>query len=201
MIRRTLAALVFSLGVAFAQQNESETPPPADPQWSISIHPFSMIVFTALRMPSLYVTAERAITTKTSLIVRPAFIYATSDAYDISSTNSFDLYLAGITLGGRYYFSQGHSGVYVDAQFQYAHVGVDYSGSDGSASVSANVFGPFAQIGWKSGGRIVFSIDAGFGYNIMSATAKGETASEEDVENVAGKGFVRDSNLTLGLAF
>ncbi len=215
MIRKLIIMTALSLGIAFAQDpyassntaptNKVPTPMTEDdPAWTISIHPVSLVVLTALGLKSFYFTVERTITPHVSVIGRPSIISFSSDYYDIESDVSFDMLVVGVTAGARYYVNPGHKGLYFDAQLQYAHMGLDYSDEDGKASASANAFGPYFLTGWKfRSGRAAFSIDIGVGYNIMSASAEGKSVddAEEDMESYASNGFGTDINLTFGLAF
>ena len=216
MIRKLIIMTALSLGIAFAQDpyassntaptNNVPTPMAEDdPAWTISIHPVSLVVLTALGLKSFYFTVERTVTPHVSVIGRPSIISFSSDYYDVSSDVSFDMLVVGVIAGARYYVNPGHKGLYFDAQLQYAHMGLDYSDSDGGkASASANGFGPYVLTGWKfRSGRATFGIDIGVGYNIMSISAEGKEAedAEEDMESYASNGFGYDMNLTFGLSF
>lgn len=217
MIRKLLLITAISLGMAFAQnpyesteasQSTSAPAPVApadDPAWNISIHPVSLVVLTALGLKTLFVTVERSVTPHTSVIIRPEVMYVSSDYYDIDEDDaSFDMLALGIIGGFRYYVNPGHKGLYVEAELQFAHVGLDYDDDDVEASASANAFGPYVLVGWKfRTGRATFTIDLGVGYNIMSASAEGKNKdnAEEDAENLVSNGFGTDINLTFGLAF
>ena len=220
MFRKLLAIVILSAFAAFAQDAEdsyiTEVPTSSqtttstaavdnsDPAWTINIHPLSLVVFTALRMPMVYLTIERTITEKTSFVVRPEFLYASSDAYNIKSDTSFTLYAIGAGAGMRYYFNQLHRGMYIDGMLSFAHVGLDYDDKNASASATANGIAPYVFVGWKylSGG-VAFSFDVGCGFNIVSASAEGRASAEDDLESVslAQNGFGYDVNIMLGFAF
>ena len=215
MIRKLIAIAIFSTSMVFAQTDDAEytrssaptvPPPPTEYAWNVSIHPISLIIMTALRIPTVYLTVERTIGERTSVIGRPYFLYASSSAYDLDSDDaSFSIFCGGIQGGLRYYLNPMHRGLYFDVLLQYAHVGLDYDDNDGgSASASANGFGPYVYSGWKSVmGNTVFFFDVGIGYNIVSAEAKGRASAEEDLERVSGadSGIGYDLDIAFGLAF
>ena len=102
MIRKLLLIAAIAAGMTFAQsestqsytaaQPKTERPetaqaaPEADPAWNVSIHPASLVVFSALGLRSLYVDVERSTSAHTSITVTPNVVYFNSDYYD----NCFD---------------------------------------------------------------------------------------------------------------
>lgn len=227
MIRKFLLLTALATAMAFAQaqpavaQNHPESPrpegaaaqpeavqPETDPTWNVSIHPISLVVFTALGLRSLYVDVERATSTHTSITVRPNLVYFNSDYYEVDEDESFGALVLGITGGFRFYLNPGHNGLYFEAQLQYAHTGITYDDEEKFGSASSNTFGPYALAGWKFvNGRLTLAVDAGVGFNIVSASSEDgsvkrtATDIEKDTELFKASGFSTDINLTLGIAF
>ncbi len=223
MIRKFLLLTALATAMAFAQaqpavtqdQPEGTQPEDAaaqpeavqsetDPTWNVSIHPISLVVFTALGLKSLYVDVERATSAHTSITVRPNLVYFNSDYYEVDEDESFGALVLGITGGFRYYLNPGHRGLYLEAQLQYAHSAISYDDDEKFGSASSNGFGPYVLAGWKFvNGRLSLTVDAGVGYNIISTSTDGESKShaEKDTELFTASGFSTDMNMTLGIAF
>ncbi|MBO4830258.1 MAG: hypothetical protein J5534_12690 [Fibrobacter sp.] len=218
MIRKLILISAISLGMAFAQNpyettetTQASSAPtntvPAvsedDPAWNISIHPVTLVLFSALGLKTVILDVERTVSPHLSALVRPGIIFVSSDYYDVEGA-SWDLYEFMLGAGVRYYVNPGHKGLYFDAQLMYERAGIDYDDSDVNASATANAFGPLFLTGWKfRTGRATFGIDLGVGYLIAAATAEGtdKNSAEKDMESVADSGFTFDMNITFGLAF
>ncbi|WP_173383113.1 hypothetical protein [Fibrobacter succinogenes] len=224
MIRKLLLIAAIAAGMTFAQsestqsytaaQPKTERPetaqaaPEADPAWNVSIHPASLVVFSALGLRSLYVDVERSTSAHTSITVTPNVVYFNSDYYDIDDDASFSALVFGLAGGFRFYLNPGHNGLYFEAQLQYAHTGITYDDEEKFGSASSNTFGPYALAGWKFvNGRLTLALDAGVGFNIVSASSEDgsvkrtATDIEKDTELFKASGFSTDINLTLGIAF
>lgn len=218
MIRKFLLLTALATAMAFAQaqpavaqdQPKGMQPegaaaqPETDPTWNVSIHPISLVVFTALGLRSLYVDVERSTSAHTSITVTPNVVYFNSDYYDIDDDASFSALVFGLAGGFRFYLNPGHNGLYFEAQLQYAHTGITYDDEEKFGSASSNTFGPYVLAGWKFvNGRLSLTVDAGVGYNIISTSTDGGSKSraEKDTELFAASGFSTDMNMTLGIAF
>ena len=194
MIRKLLLIAAIAAGMTFAQSESTQSytaaqpktaqaAPEADPAWNVSIHPASLVVFSALGLRS-------------------------SDYYDIDDDASFSALVFGLAGGFRFYLNPGHNGLYFEAQLQYAHTGITYDDEEKFGSASSNTFGPYALAGWKFvNGRLTLALDAGVGFNIVSASSEDgsvkrtATDIEKDTELFKASGFSTDINLTLGIAF
>lgn len=215
MFRKILAIVAISAIVAFAQDdtyvtevpngNQNAAPATDDKTWAINIHPITLTIFTALNMPMIYLTVERTLGEKTSLVVRPVFAYISSEAVDTDSDDpSFTISAFGASAGVRYYTNPMHRGLYIDGLLSYAHASLEYDEKNTEVSAYSNGFGPYVYVGWKYvSGSVTFSFDGGFGFNIVSASAEGRASAEDDLEKVslAQSGFGYDIDIMFGFAF
>ena len=120
-----------------------------------------------------------------------------------------DLYDYGVTLGLRYYFGAHHKGWYIEPQFMFERVTLDYTydyksdsyyyrDPDEDANVSGNLLGGGAVIGYKiMSGKFTMSSDIGYAYRTISLKGR----SRDDVEEASAVGAGFTGNVTAGFAF
>lgn len=167
-----------------------------EPSLYIGIHPVSLIVYTALRMPMIYVTVEKTVSEKSSAIIRPVFIIQdySSDDIDISILGF------GITGAYRHYFNKKHKGFFFEAELQFAYLDIEVSNNYDYAKASSVGFGPYICFGKKWVGSSAISIDIGVGLNMISSSI--DTSSEDlddDIDDIIGSSLGYDFNLIWSL--
>ena len=168
---------------------------PADEtSWSISVHPLSMLIYTALGAPTITLTVENNLSEHWSLNSRPLLLWA--------SANRGDLFAYGLYEGVRYYTNPGHRGWYISPQIGYEHVSIDYQSDvdyhryTSYGEVSALIFVLYSGYKFQSGRFVMFS-DVGFGYTKMSA----KDVDDDDADVAVESGFGFDLNYGIGYAF
>ena len=215
MMKKFIAACLFGIAFASAQvvddpyaytsgAQEKETPvmdinhtENDEPMFAVSIHPISMLILSLFDIPSIYLTIEGNLGSHMSLITRPSYIWAEFS----DSDEDLDIYLFGISEGLRFYFDEGHRGLYLAGHFNYARVGLEYTydyDHDEDYEAHANGFGVGIYIGHKIRvGHFTSSWDIGYSYMKYSASGK----EKDDVEDVSTVGSGYDINYTIGFAF
>ena len=168
-----------------------------EPMFAVSVHPVSMIILSLISVPSVYLTIEGNIGSRMSLITRPSFIW-----YEFTSgAEHVDLSLWGISEGLRYYFDEGHRGIYLAGHFSYDRIGIDYTydrDPSENESAHANLFGGGIYVGHKvRNGHFTMSLDIGFVYYSCSATSD----EKDDIDEASTVGAGIDLNYTIGVAF
>jgi hypothetical protein len=183
-----------------------------DPIFYVSIHPISMFLWWALLgIPTISLTIEGCVGPSFAVITRPTFMYWGDTRTSDNVKEEVSLYDYGITLGIRYYFAAHHQGWYIEPQFIYERVTLDYTYDydddidryyprtrDEDMTASGNLFGGGAVMGYKfMSGRFTMSSDIGYAYTTISLKGR----SREDVEEASavGAGFI--GNVTAGFAF
>lgn len=183
-----------------------------DPIFYVSIHPISMFFWWALLgIPTISLTIEGCVGPSFAVITRPTFMYWGDTRTSDNVKEEVSLYDYGITLGIRYYFAAHHQGWYIEPQFIYERVTLDYTYDynddidsyyprtrDEDVNASGNLFGGGAVMGYKfMSGRFTMSSDIGYAYTTISLKGR----SREDVEEAStvGAGFI--GNVTAGFAF
>lgn len=178
----------------------------SDPVFYVSLHPVTLLFWWSIfDIPDIQVTFEGCIGPSFSVVTHPEFLYW-SDSRTVGGRNtSFNedvsLYIFGITEGIRYYFGAHHKGLYVEPQFIYEHLGLDYhyAGNDKEdMDVSANAFGGALVAGYKIVvGHFTMASDIGLSY--VYASAKGEF--RDDIEEASTVGWGYTGNFSIGYAF
>lgn len=168
-----------------------------EPMFAISIHPISMLILSLFDIPSIYLTVEGNLGSRMSLITRPNVIWK-----DYSySDRDLDILVLGISEGLRYYFSEGHRGLFAAAHFNYNRASLDYEYSDNpdkDVEAHVNGYGFGIYVGHKiRSGHFTSSWDIGYNYTRFS----GSSSEEDDVEKVTNVGSSLDINYTIGVAF
>jgi hypothetical protein len=210
-----VASLVFAQQSAFVNEtvdkNVVETNAVSnstvsdDNQFAVAIHPLSLVIMTAIGLPTLYITFEAGVMQHASLITRPLIMGGEFE----SGNEKISILGFGLTEGFRYYLgSRGHRGFYIEGQLQFEYLSLDYKDSGErdyygrveSASASAMLIAPNVVFGYKvMGERAMFGVDVGIGYNIVSAS--GRDSASDDIEEVSSTGFGPAFNLYFGFAF
>lgn len=215
MMKKFIAACLFVVAFASAQvvddpyaytsgAQEKETPvmdinhtENDEPMFAVSIHPISMLILSLFDIPSIYLTIEGNLGSHMSLITRPSYIWAEFSDRD----EDLDIYLFGISEGLRFYFDEGHRGLYLAGHFNYARVGLEYTydyDHSEDYEAHANGFGFGLYVGHKIRvGHFTSSWDIGYCYMKYSASGK----EKDDVEDVSTVGSGYDINYTIGFAF
>ena len=215
MIKKILSVCILGVALASAQvvedpsaytsgAQESDLPvmnvnhtENDEPTFAISIHPISMLILSLFDIPSIYLTIEGNLGSHMSLITRPYIIW--KDFSD--SDEELDISLFGISEGLRYYFSEGHRGLYASAHVRYDRAGIEYTYDvDPSENYDAHVngFGFAIYIGHKIlAGHFTSSWDIGYSYTKYSASKK----EKDDLDDVSTVGSGYDINYTIGFAF
>ena len=177
--------------------------PSSDPIFFVSFHPISMFFWWALLdIPTINLTIEGCIGPIFAIVTRPTLMFWSTDRnYGTGGKEEASLFYMGVTEGVRYYFSAHHQGLYVEPQFIFEHVSLDYTYSadpDDDVKVSANLFGGGAVVGYKIvSGHFTMSSDIGFAYTTISL--KGE--NREDAEEVTSVGSGVTGSFSMGYAF
>ncbi len=215
MIKKILSVCLLSIAFASAQiaddpyaytsgAQEQETPvmninhtDSDEPVFAISIHPVSMFILSLIDIPSIFLTIEGNLASHVSLITRPYFVWAEFS----DSDEDLDIFLFGISEGLRFYFNEGHRGLYLSGHFNYDRVSLEYTyegNSRDNIDAHANGFGFGIYIGHKfRSGHFTTSFDVGYVYSHYSTSAK----AEDDVDRVATVGSGYDINYTFGFTF
>lgn len=168
-----------------------------EPLFAVSVHPVSMLILSLFDIPSIYLTIEGNLGSNMSVITRPNIIWK-----DFSSSDQeLDIFIFGISEGLRFYFADGHRGLFVAAHFIYQRAGLDYEYKNNASkdvSSHANGFGGGLYLGHKiRSGHFTSSFDVGLNY-IKYSASKDE---KDDIEDVATVGVGWDFNYTIGFAF
>lgn len=215
MIKKLLSVCLLSIAFASAQvvddpyaytsgAQEQEAPvmninhtENDEPLFAVSIHPVSMFILSLFDIPSVFLTIEGNLSSHMSLITRPYVIWT-----DVSDNDEeLDIFLFGISEGLRFYFNEGHRGVYLAGHFTYDRVSLEYTyegNSKNNFDVHGNGFGFGFYLGHKfRSGHFTTSFDIGYVYSHYSISGK----AEDDVERVATVGSGYDLNYTFGFAF
>ena len=112
-----------------------------------------------------------------------------------------ELYDFGVTEGIRYYFGPHHKGLYIEPQFIFEHVGLDYTYTVDTAdnyTISGNLFGGGAVLGYKIvSGHFTMASDIGYAYTVLSL--KGQ--NRDDVAEAAAVGGGFTGSFSVGFAF
>ena len=181
-----------------------------DPIFYVSIHPISMFFWWALLgIPTITLTIEGCIGPSFAVVTRPTFLYWGETRSSEYAKEEVDLYDYGVTLGLRYYFGAHHKGWYIEPQFMFERVTLDYTydyksdsyyyrDPDEDANVSGNLLGGGAVIGYKiMSGKFTMSSDIGYAYRTISLKGR----SRDDLEEASAVGAGVTGNVTAGFAF
>lgn len=172
----------------------------SDPVFFVSLHPITMLFWWGLfNMPTINLTIEGCVGPTFAIITRPMLLFwndSRSLGYDDEDLSLWDV---GVTEGIRYYFGAHHKGLYVEPQFIYEHVGIEYSyDNNDDLSVSANMFGGAVVVGYKIlSGHFTMASDLGFAYTTISVSGK----YKDDAEEVSSVGAGLTGSFSLGYAF
>ena len=179
----------------------------SDPIFYVSLHPISMLFWWALLdIPTVALTIEGCIGPSFAIVTRPIFMYWSDERSYYNEKEEVALYDFGVTEGIRYYFGAHHMGLYIEPQFIFEHVGLDYTYSNDSEenySVSGNLFGGGAVFGYKIvSGHFTMSSDIGYAYTKLSLSGKhdGRDSDDDAAEAVAVGGGLTGS-FSVGFAF
>ena len=215
MIKKILSVCLLSIAFASAQvvddpyaytsgAQEQETPvmninhtENDEPMFAVSIHPVSMFILSLIDVPSIFLTIEGNLASHVSLITRPYVVW--TDLSD--SDEELDIFWFGISEGLRFYFNEGHRGLYLAGHFNYDRVSLEYTYEGSSRDhrdASANGLGFGVYVGHKfRSGHFTTSFDIGYVYSHYSISGK----TKDDVKRVATVGSGYDLNYTFGFAF
>lgn len=176
----------------------------SDPIFYVSLHPISMLFWWALLdIPTVALTIEGCIGPSFAIVTRPIFMYWSDERSYYYEKEEVALYDFGVTEGIRYYFGAHHMGLYIEPQFIFEHVGLDYTYSNDSEenySVSGNLFGGGAVFGYKIvSGHFTMSSDIGYAYTKLSLKGRGE--NRDDVAEAASVGGGLTGSFSVGFAF
>ena len=168
----------------------------SEPGLYIGIHPVSLLILTAIGMPTICLTIEKTISQKSSAIIRPLFMSTdlTSDDFKLSMLS------LGLTGGYRHYFRNQHKGLFIEGELQFAYTDLEASDSYNYANGSAIGFGPYLMLGKKwTFGSMALSIDAGIGLNFysLSVDSTDEELNDDLNESLSALGY--DVNLIWSL--
>lgn len=163
---------------------------------TISIHPLSLIVTSAVKVFPMYVyiTYERNYAPKNALILTPNYLsWKVEDGDD-----SFEASGYGLGIGIRHYLSKPVSGIYLQAKADlgYATIKVSdgYSTAEGSG-LGVDFIGSIGAKGkWD---KISIFADLGLGFGISDVSAK--TGDYE--ASVSNKGLSYGGNFGIGYSF
>lgn len=168
----------------------------SEPGLYIGIHPVSLLILTAIGMPTICLTIEKTISQKSSAIIRPLFMSTdlTSDDVKLSMLS------LGLTGGYRHYFRNQHKGLFIEGELQFAYTDLEASDSYNYAKGSAIGFGPYLMLGRKwTFGSMALSIDAGIGLNFYSLSVDSNDEELNDDLNESLSAFGYDVNLIWSL--
>ena len=168
----------------------------SEPGLYIGIHPVSLLILTAIGMPTICLTIEKTISQKSSAIIRPLFMSTdlTSDDFKLSMLS------LGLTGGYRHYFRNQHKGLFIEGELQFAYTDLEASDSYNYANGSAIGFGPYLMLGKKwTFGSMALSIDAGIGLNFYSLSVDSNDEELNDDLNESLSAFGYDVNLIWSL--
>ena len=173
----------------------------SDPIFFISLHPISMLFWWALLdIPTVNLTIEGCIGPVFAIITRPTFMYWSDRRNYDGSEEELELYDYGVTEGIRYYFGAHHQGLYVEPQFTFERVGLNYTyenDAEENVDVSGNLFGWGAVLGYKIiSGHFTMSSDIGYGYRTISV--KGRYRDDVDEASAVGGGLT--GSFSMGFA-
>ena len=184
--------------------------PSSDPIFYVSIHPISMFLWWAiLGIPTITLTIEGCIGPSFAVITRPTFLYWGDTRSSQYVKEEVSLYDYGVTLGVRYYFGAHHKGWYIEPQFMFERVSLDYTydyksesyyyrDADEDVNASGNLLGGGAVMGYKlMSGKFTMSSDIGYAYRTISLKGR----SRDDVEEASAVGAGFTGNVTAGFAF
>lgn len=170
----------------------------SEPGLYIGIHPVSLLILTAIGMPTICLTIEKTISQKSSAIIRPLFLITDQSVEDIS----LSMLGLGVTGGYRYYFRKQHKGLYIEGELQFAYSSFEVSDSYDYAKATSIAFGPYFMIGKKwTFGSMALSLDAGVGLNFISISGSSSDNEDfdSDIQEAAGSLFGYDANLIWSL--
>ncbi len=168
----------------------------SEPGLYIGIHPVSLLILTAIGMPTICLTIEKTISQKSSAIIRPLFMSTdlTSDDFKLSMLS------LGLTGGYRHYFRKQHKGLFIEGELQFSYLDLEASDSYNYAKGSAIGFGPYLMLGRKwTFGSMALSIDAGIGLNFYSLSVDSNDEELNDDLNESLSAFGYDVNLIWSL--
>jgi len=168
----------------------------SEPGLYIGIHPVSLLILTAIGMPTICLTIEKTISQKSSAIIRPLFMSTdlTSDDFKLSMLS------LGLTGGYRHYFRKQHKGLFLEGEIQLLYYDMEASDSYNYAKGSAIGFGPYLMLGKKwTFGSMALSIDAGIGLNFYSLSVDSNDEELNDDLNESLSAFGYDVNLIWSL--
>lgn len=177
--------------------------PSSDPIFFVSLHPITMLFWWAIfDIPTVTLTIEGCIGPSFAIITRPTFLYwSDSRSFAFGDDEDVSLVDFGVTEGLRYYFGAHHKGTYIEPQFIFEHISLEYAYSDDrteDVSISGNIFGGAVVIGYKMvSGHFTMASDIGFGYT--SVSLKGE--SKDDVAEATAVGSGLTGSFSVGYAF
>ena len=97
----------------------------SEPGLYIGIHPVSLLILTAIGIPTICLTIEKTISKKSSAIIRPLFMSTdlTSDDFKLSMLS------LGLTGGYRHYFRKQHKGLFLEGELQFSYTDLEASDS------------------------------------------------------------------------
>lgn len=168
----------------------------SEPGLYIGIHPVSLLILTAIGMPTICLTIEKTISQKSSAIIRPLFMSTdlTSDDFKLSMLS------LGLTGGYRHYFRKQHKGLFIEGELQFSYTDLEANDSYNYAKGSAIGFGPYLMLGKKwTFGSMALSIDAGIGRNFYSLSVDSNDEELNDDLNKSLSPFGYDVNLIWSL--
>ena len=174
----------------------------SDPVFYLSVHPVTMLLWWAIfDSPYFNITFEGCIGPVFSIITHPEFLFWGDSRSTQGFSEDVSLFAFGVTEGIRYYFGAHHKGLYLEPQFIYEHLGLDYEYSGygrENVKVSGDAFGGAVVLGYKIvSGHFTMASDVGYGY--IGVSVKGE--SRDDVEEATAVGWGLTGNFSMGYAF
>lgn len=209
MLKKTSFFIVACICFAFAQDSYSPavyaTPHAEDntsePSVYISVHPISLLIFSALGVPSIFVTIEKTIDLNTSFIARPSFVYLSLE----SGNETLSALSAGITTGYRIYARKRHRGFYFEPEICFGYVSIDYDNPTNITTGSIMSIAPMIMIGSKfMANKLAVGFDVGVGYAFSKVSASGSTSSdkmEKDLSSATLSGPAIDLNFMVGFGY
>lgn len=204
MMKKIAALLVAAACFVGAQDIDNNAQEFAEPGFYIGLHPVSLVIYTALSAPMVFVTFEKPVVQTGSFMVKPGFLYMGESYMDkyVISDDDLEASALGLELaaGYRQYFGGGHRGGYLEADVVYARVSMDFKDNYQSGTATGNSIGFYGLVGWKSRGPVVHSFDIGLMYTHTSAKASG-SLDKSNVESAAGAGFGLTGNYAISLGF
>ncbi len=175
----------------------------SDPIFFISLHPITMLFWWAIfDIPTITITIEGCVGPSFAIITRPTFLYwSDSRTFGFDGNEEVSVLDFGVTEGIRYYFGPHHQGTYVEPQFIFEHVSLDYTYDDepdDNVNVSGNIFGGAVVVGYKIvSGHFTMSSDIGYGYTSVSLKGR----DKDDVAEATAVGGGITGSFSVGYAF